>query len=107
MIVWGERDRTIPLEHGRAAHEAIPHSRFETLPRAAHFPTSRTPRGSPTCSWTSSRRPSHVALDAADWEELLASRTVRRRRLAPGRLAPRYRVAAIASIRSAARSVPG
>ncbi|HEY8810572.1 MAG TPA: alpha/beta hydrolase, partial [Solirubrobacterales bacterium] len=25
LIVWGERDRTIPIEHGRAAHEAIPH----------------------------------------------------------------------------------
>jgi pimeloyl-ACP methyl ester carboxylesterase len=38
LIVWGERDRTIPLEHGRAAHDAIPCCRFETLPRAAHFP---------------------------------------------------------------------
>jgi pimeloyl-ACP methyl ester carboxylesterase len=46
LIVWGERDHTIPLAHGRRAHEAIPGSRFETLPRAAHFPTSRTPRGS-------------------------------------------------------------
>ena len=45
MIVWGERDRTIPLEHGRAAHEAIPHSRFETLPRAAHFPHLEDPDG--------------------------------------------------------------
>ncbi len=23
LIVWGERDRTIPIEHGRLAHEAI------------------------------------------------------------------------------------
>lgn len=38
LIVWGERDRTIPLEHGRLAHQAIPGSRFETLPGAAHFP---------------------------------------------------------------------
>ncbi len=27
LIVWGERDRTIPIEHGRAAHEAIAGSR--------------------------------------------------------------------------------
>ena len=47
LIVWGERDNTIPLAHGRAAHDAIPGSRFETLPRAAHFLTSRTRRDSP------------------------------------------------------------
>jgi hypothetical protein len=34
LIVWGERDRTTLLEHGRAAHAAIPRCRFETLPRA-------------------------------------------------------------------------
>src|SRR4051812_2718681 len=28
LIAWGERDRTIPIEHGRAAHAAVPHSRF-------------------------------------------------------------------------------
>jgi len=32
LIVWGERDHTIPLAHGRRAHEAIPHSFFQTLP---------------------------------------------------------------------------
>src|SRR5437763_8728298 len=31
MIMWGERDHTIPLEHGRRAQEAVPHSRFHTL----------------------------------------------------------------------------
>jgi pimeloyl-ACP methyl ester carboxylesterase len=45
LIVWGERDNTIPLSHGRAAHEAIPGSRFETLPRAAHFPHLEDPAG--------------------------------------------------------------
>ena len=45
LIVWGERDRTIPLAHGRAAHEAVPDSRFVTLPRAAHFPHLEDPEG--------------------------------------------------------------
>jgi len=45
MIVWGERDNTIPLAHGRAAHEAIPHSSFRTLPSAAHFPHLEDPDG--------------------------------------------------------------
>ena len=45
LIVWGERDRTIPLAHGRAAHEAVPHSSFVTLPKAAHFPHLEDPDG--------------------------------------------------------------
>ena len=81
LIVWGERDRTIPLEHGRAAHEAIPNSRFETLPRAAHFPHLEDPEGlaDVLADFLATTEP-HT-LDAADWEELVASRTVRRRRL--------------------------
>jgi pimeloyl-ACP methyl ester carboxylesterase len=43
LIVWGERDNTIPLAHGLDAHRAIPHSRFETLPNAAHFPHLEDP----------------------------------------------------------------
>jgi len=45
LIVWGERDHTIPLEHGRRAHEAIPGSHFRTLPKAAHFPHLDDPDG--------------------------------------------------------------
>jgi pimeloyl-ACP methyl ester carboxylesterase len=83
MIVWGERDRTIPLEHGRAAHEAIPHSRFETLPRAAHFPHLEDPEGlaAVLCDFLATTEP--YRLDADDWEELIGSRTVRSRRLRP------------------------
>jgi pimeloyl-ACP methyl ester carboxylesterase len=81
LIVWGERDRTIPLEHGRAAHAAIPHSRFETLPRAAHFPHLEDPDGLATVLADFLATSEPFALDADDWEELLASRTVRRRRL--------------------------
>ena len=43
LIAWGEKDRTIPIEHGRAAHAAVPHSRFVTFPGAAHFPHLEAP----------------------------------------------------------------
>jgi pimeloyl-ACP methyl ester carboxylesterase len=43
LIAWGERDRTIPVEHGLAAHAAIPGSRFVTIPGAAHFPHLERP----------------------------------------------------------------
>jgi len=38
LIVWGARDRIIPLDHGRRAHELVPGSRFELFERAGHFP---------------------------------------------------------------------
>src|SRR3954452_23146262 len=38
LIVWGERDSIIPLQHGRAAHAAMPGSRFVVFPGAGHMP---------------------------------------------------------------------
>ena len=37
MLIWGEKDRVIPMTHGQQAHELMPHSRFEILPGAGHF----------------------------------------------------------------------
>jgi pimeloyl-ACP methyl ester carboxylesterase len=38
LIVWGDRDRIIPCEHGREAAAAMPGSRFELIEGAGHFP---------------------------------------------------------------------
>ena len=38
MIVWGDRDRFIPIKHGREAHEMLPNSRLEVFEGAGHFP---------------------------------------------------------------------
>jgi pimeloyl-ACP methyl ester carboxylesterase len=38
MIVWGDQDPVIPVQHGRAAHELIPNSRYLELPGAGHWP---------------------------------------------------------------------
>jgi pimeloyl-ACP methyl ester carboxylesterase len=38
LIVWGERDRIIPLEHGLDAHRLVPESRLELFPAAGHWP---------------------------------------------------------------------
>jgi len=38
LLVWGDRDRIIPVEHGRAAAELIAGSRLEVFPNAGHFP---------------------------------------------------------------------
>ena len=81
LIVWGERDRTIPMQHGIDAHEQIPLSRFETLPRAAHFPNLEDPVGLSDVlgRWLAETKP--FRLSEEDWSELIASRLVRGRHL--------------------------
>jgi pimeloyl-ACP methyl ester carboxylesterase len=81
MIVWGERDNTIPLAHGRRAHEAIPHSVFRTLPRAAHFPHLEDPEGLSLAlrEFIDETRPGRI--EDADWGAVLGGRSPRSRRL--------------------------
>ncbi len=38
LFVWGERDRIIPVRHGREAHDLVPGSRLAIFERAGHFP---------------------------------------------------------------------
>jgi pimeloyl-ACP methyl ester carboxylesterase len=38
LIVWGRRDRIIPVEHAQPAHNAMPGSRLELFEDAGHFP---------------------------------------------------------------------
>jgi pimeloyl-ACP methyl ester carboxylesterase len=44
LIVWGDRDPIIPVEHGRNAHAEIPHSRMVEIPDARHWPQLDQPR---------------------------------------------------------------
>lgn len=37
LIVWGDRDTVIPVTHGIAAHELVPHSRLEIIEGVGHF----------------------------------------------------------------------
>jgi pimeloyl-ACP methyl ester carboxylesterase len=43
LIVWGERDRLIPVSHARAAHEAIPGSVLKVFEGCGHFPQHERP----------------------------------------------------------------
>jgi pimeloyl-ACP methyl ester carboxylesterase len=79
LIVWGERDNTIPLSHGRAAHHAIPGSRLVTLPRAAHFPHLEDPDGLSEALHEFIRSTDAVRMGDADWGELISPRARRRR----------------------------
>jgi pimeloyl-ACP methyl ester carboxylesterase len=81
MIVWGERDQTIPIEHGRRAHEAIPHSFFRTLPKAAHFPHLEDPEGLALLLGEFMRDTRPGRIEDGDWGAVLSRRSPRSRRL--------------------------
>ncbi len=74
LVVWGERDRTIPPAHGRQTAAAIPQARFETLPKAAHFPHLDDPEGLATVigNFLDTTDPSPI--DDADWGDVVRSR---------------------------------
>ncbi len=80
LIVWGDRDRTIPLAHGRHAHESIPGSRFVTLPRAAHFPHLEDPDGLEAALRDFLESTEPARLEDADWAAMLTPRARRRQR---------------------------
>ena len=80
LIVWGERDNTIPLAHGRAAHEQIPNSRFVTLPKAAHFPNLEDPDGLAVAlgEWLDETEPGLI--EDSEWGKIVGARSPRRQR---------------------------
>jgi pimeloyl-ACP methyl ester carboxylesterase len=84
LIVWGERDRTIPLEHGRATLDAVPGARFETLPKAAHFPHLEDPVGLAEVlrDFMETTQPAYIG--DSDWGDLISPhvRDSHRRRIA-------------------------
>ncbi|HJT94413.1 MAG TPA: alpha/beta fold hydrolase, partial [Mycobacterium sp.] len=43
LVIWGDQDRIIPVEHGYALHEARPGSRLEVLAGVGHFPHVERP----------------------------------------------------------------
>lgn len=43
LVIWGEADRMIPVEHGRAYAAAIPGAEFALIQRAGHLPQLETP----------------------------------------------------------------
>jgi pimeloyl-ACP methyl ester carboxylesterase len=71
MIVWGERDPIIPVDHGRAAHELVPRSRLEVFPSAGHFPHLDDPLRfvRVLADFIETSQPARV--DAGRWGELL------------------------------------
>jgi pimeloyl-ACP methyl ester carboxylesterase len=71
MIMWGERDFIIPVEHAHVAHAAMPGSRLELFPHAGHFPHSEEPDEFIHILRDFLRTTSPVEIDEAAWRLLL------------------------------------
>ena len=73
LVVWGERDPIIPVEHAYAAERLVPGSRLEIFPGAGHFPHLDDPLRFVRLltEFMRTTEPAHVP--AARWGELLRS----------------------------------
>jgi pimeloyl-ACP methyl ester carboxylesterase len=74
LLMWGERDPIIPVEHARAAHRLVPGSRLELFPNAGHFPHLDDPLRFVRLliDFVETSEPARV--HAGRWGELLRSR---------------------------------
>lgn len=43
LIVWGDRDKIIPIEHAHQAHAVMPNSRLAVMEGVGHFPHAEDP----------------------------------------------------------------
>ena len=71
LLIWGERDRIIPVEHGRTAHELVPSSRLEVFEDAGHFPHVDDPQRflDVLLDFIDSTEPAEV--DSQTWREMV------------------------------------
>jgi pimeloyl-ACP methyl ester carboxylesterase len=71
MLVWGEHDSIIPVEHARAAHELVPSSRLEVFEDAGHFPHVDDPQRflDVLLDFLDTTEPARV--DPEAWQEML------------------------------------
>lgn len=43
LLIWGDEDPVIPVEHGRRAHETVAHSRYVEIEGSGHWPMLDAP----------------------------------------------------------------
>ncbi len=72
LIIWGDQDKIIPVDHAYAAHEAIPGSRLEIIEGAGHFPHAESPDKfiAVLTDFLETTEPSHASLE--DFRAILA-----------------------------------
>ena len=73
LLVWGERDPIIPVEHARAAHRLVPRKPARDLPDAGHFPHLDDPLRFVRLLTDFIETTEPARVDAGRWSELLRS----------------------------------
>jgi pimeloyl-ACP methyl ester carboxylesterase len=73
LIVWGDRDPIIPLEHGEAANRLMPGSRLEVMEGVGHFPQREDPVRLATLLTDFMRKTHPAVVEADDMRERVLS----------------------------------
>jgi pimeloyl-ACP methyl ester carboxylesterase len=71
LIVWGEKDKIIPVSHAYEAHEAMPGSELVVFERSGHFPHVEEPQRFAEALLEFLHRRKAVILDPDEWQERL------------------------------------
>ncbi len=73
LIVWGERDKIIPVSHAHDAHAAMPGSELVIFEHSGHFPHVEEPQrfAEVLLAFLDANPP--VRLDASEWQERLVT----------------------------------
>jgi pimeloyl-ACP methyl ester carboxylesterase len=71
LIVWGARDRMVPVSHATVAHESMPGSELIVLERSGHFPQNEEPAAFAEALAAFIGRTEPATWDAAHWREML------------------------------------
>lgn len=71
LIVWGDRDRIIPVSHAHHAHEAMPGSELVLFEHAGHFPHVEEPARFVEVLVDFLERHPPVQLDEDQWQDRL------------------------------------
>jgi pimeloyl-ACP methyl ester carboxylesterase len=73
LIVWGQRDAIIPVDHATAAHEVMTNSQLVVFERSGHFPHAEEPERfiAALTEFVDGTEPMH--LDEPQWQAVLAA----------------------------------
>jgi pimeloyl-ACP methyl ester carboxylesterase len=71
LIVWGRRDRIIPVSHAYAAHEALPASRLVIFEKSGHFPHNEEPEAFAALVTEFITTTAPLTVDESQWRALL------------------------------------
>ncbi len=76
LVVWGRRDPVLPVQHARAAAEALPGATVTVLPRAGHLPHRSSPEEFVRALTSFIEATAPARYDADAWRDLLAGEQV-------------------------------